>query len=192
MYIPEHFKVTDKQAIIAFIEANAFGQLMSSVEGRLFSTHMPFILSDDGCKLIGHIARQNPQWQDINKQEVLASLQGPHDYISPTWYSTPGVPTWNYQAVHIYGQCTAFHDSDQLKQLVHTLTEKYESSSEQPWQPTYKEALLQAIVGIEIEITEIQCKYKLSQNRSRQDQIQVARQLEASGSHKLSQAMGIR
>lgn len=189
MYIPKHFEVTDSEEIFSFIEANAFGQLISSVEGRLFSTHIPFLVSEDRCRLIGHVAKQNPQWESIDGQEVLVTLQGPHDYISPSWYASPGVPTWNYQAVHVYGKCKAFHDAKKLKSVVDTLTGKYESPFEKPWKPNYVETMLKGIVGLEIEITEIQCKYKLNQNRSEQDQAQVVRQLEEGGSSQLSQAM---
>ena len=103
MYIPKHFEVTDEDEIFAFIEENAFGQLISHVKGRLFSTHLPFLLSENRKKIVGHLAGKNPQQSELEGQEVLVSLEGPHDYISPAWYSSPGVPTWNYQAVHVYG-----------------------------------------------------------------------------------------
>jgi transcriptional regulator len=189
MYIPKHFEVTDEEEIFSFIEANAFGQLVSSVARRPFSTHMPFLVSSDKKKMIGHVAKQNPQYSEIDGQEVLITLQGPHDYISPSWYSSPGVPTWNYQAVHIYGKCSVFADSNKLKEVVDALTHKYESKFIEPWQPDYKTAMLGAIIDIEISINEIQCKYKLSQNRSTQDQKQVIEQLKKSQASTLAQAM---
>jgi transcriptional regulator len=189
MYIPKHFEVTDEEKIFSFIEANAFGQLVSSVARRLFSTHMPFLLSPDRKKLLGHVAKQNPQHSEISGQEVLVTLQGPHDYISPTWYSSPGVPTWNYQAVHVYGQCSVFDDPNRLKEIVDGLTRKYEAAFSERWQPEYKPSMLGAITGIEISISEIQCKYKLSQNRSTQDQKQVINSLEKLGASALAEAM---
>ena len=189
MYSPKHFEITDEEEIFSFVEANAFGQLISNVGGRLISTHLPFLVSDDRSKLICHLARQNDQWQGIDHQEVLVTLQGPHDYISPSWYLAPGVPTWNYQSVHLYGICSAFHESDRLKAIVDGLTEKYESSLERPWKADYKASILKGIVGLEIEITGIQCKYKLSQNRSTQDQAQVVKQLKLRGSDQLAKAM---
>ena len=126
MYIPRHFAVSDRDEMFAFIEANAFGQLISSVAGRPFSTHMPFLLSADRTSCIGHLAKQNPQHAEIGGQQVLISLQGPHDYVSPSWYRSPGVPTWNYQAVHIYGRCRVFTDREKLKSLVDALTARYE------------------------------------------------------------------
>ena len=189
MYIPKHFEVTDSNEVFAFIEANGFGQLISNSGGQLFATHIPFALSEDKTKLVGHLAKQNPQTQDIEGQEVLVTLQGPHDYISPSWYASPGVPTWNYQAVHIYGQCKCFSEPEALGELVESLTAQYESQFATPWQPEYRPAMLGAIVGIEISISDLQCKYKLNQNRSQQDQQQVIAQLEANGSHQLAEAM---
>ncbi len=189
MYITRHFEVTDDDHIFAFIEANGFGQLISSVQGKLFSSHIPFLLSSDRLKLVGHLAKQNPQHTDIDNREVLVSLQGPHSYISPSWYSSPGVPTWNYQAVHIYGLCKVFDDREKLKLLVDSLTRKYESSFQIPWQPDYKASMLGAIIGIEVTIDEIQGKFKLSQNRPAEDKERVIEQLSKSGSINLASAM---
>ena len=189
MYIPRHFEVTDKEEIFAFIEANAFGQIISNVEGRHFSTHLPFLVSRDRTKIYAHLAKQNPQHAGIEGQEALITFEGPHDYVSPSWYSGPSVPTWNYQAVHVYGQCRVFNDLDKLKQVVECLTDKFESGFETPWQPEYKATMLSAIVGIEIIISEVQGKYKLSQNRPAQDRRQVAQQLKSAGSDKLAGAM---
>ena len=189
MFIPKHFEIQDKEEIFAFIKANAFGQLISSHAGKLLSTHLPFLVSHDRSKLIAHLARQNPQWQSLEGQEVLITLEGPHDYISPSWYSSPSVPTWNYQAVHIYGICTVFNDTARLKKAVDDLSHKYESSFEKPWQPVYREAMLNAIVGVEIEISDIQCQYKLSQNRSAEDRQEVIKQLKIRGASKLAAAM---
>jgi len=189
VYIPKHFEITDKNEIFAFVETNGFGQLVSNVAGKLFSTHLPFLLSEDKTKIIGHLALQNPQHAEIEGQEVLITLEGAHDYISPAWYSSPGVPTWNYQAVHIYGQCTIFRNVEKLQEVVNALTAKYEAAFESPWQPEYKPSMLGAIIGVEVAISEIQCKYKLSQNRSVQDRSQVVDQLKAVGSNKLAEVM---
>lgn len=189
MYIPKHFEVTDNEEIFSFVLANAFGQLISHVAGRIFSTHMPFLLSDDKTKMLGHLAGNNPQRNELDGQEVLITIEGPHDYISPSWYKTPGVPTWNYQAVHIYGHASVFTDLTRLQHVVDKLTEKYESFLNPPWQPAYNKAMLKAIVGVEISIDDIQCKYKLSQNRSVEDRAQVIEQLNDLGSIKLAEAM---
>jgi len=189
MYIPHHFEVTDRKEILAFIKATAFGQLVSSVEGRLFSSHLPFFLSDDEKALICHVAKRNPQWEDIEDQEVLITFQGPHDYVSPSWYGSPGVPTWNYQAVHVYGKPQLITEEKELKTIVNQLTEMHESSMEIAWKPKYKDSLLNIIVGVKIQITELQCKYKLSQNRSENDRKKLIEEFQKRGSVKLSRAM---
>jgi transcriptional regulator len=189
MYIPKFFKITDEKEIHRFIEENAFGQLTSNSKGRLFSTHLPFLLSDDKTKLLCHLAKKNHQALDIEGQEVLVTLQGAHNYISPSWYLSTGVPTWNYLAAHIYGRCKVFNQAEKLREVIDTLTRKYEADLPNQWQAEYNPSMLGAIVGIEIHITEIQCKYKLSQNRSAQDQNQVIRQLKNNGAIQLAKAM---
>jgi transcriptional regulator len=189
MYIPKHFKVTDEKEILSFLQANSFGQLVSRHQEQLFSTHLPFLIAADVKFLKCHLARQNPQWQDIENQEVLIIIPGPHQYISPAWYKNPGVPTWNYQAINIYGRCRVFDDAGELSQVVNELTRKHESAFAEPWAPEYKQAMLKAIIGIDIEISDIQCKYKLSQNRPADDHQGVIDNLEQLGSEALPQAM---
>ena len=189
MYIPKHFAVKDHEAIFEFAEENAFGQLISTLDGELFSTHLPFLFSKDKKNITCHLARQNPQSANLEGQEVLITLSGPHAYISPSWYTAPGVPTWNYQAIHIYGTAKVFTDPERLKVVVDSLTNKYESAFESPWQPDYKASMLRAIVGVEIAITRVQGKYKLSQNRSLEDQARVIAQLNTLGENSLAKAM---
>lgn len=189
MFIPKPFKVTDNDEIYSFIEENSFGQIISYSEGGLSSSHIPFLLSEDKTNIFGHLAKQNPQAVDLDGSDVLITLEGPHDYISPSWYSSPGVPTWNYQAVHIYGRARTFSNTDKLKSIVDTLTKKYESGFEEPWLPNYQAAMLGGIVGVDVEVRDIQCKYKLSQNRSLQDQSQVIDKLNGLGSKDLAKAM---
>lgn len=182
MYLPKHFEVTDEAEIFAFIEVNNCGQLISQVDSRLFSTHLPFLVNKEESKLVGHLAKANPQHITIEEQEVLATFQGSHDYISPSWFETPAVPTWNYQAVHVYGHCKVIDEPEQIADIVDALTNQHESAFDTPWQPDYRVAMLKAIVGIEITIDEIQAKYKFSQNRSEQDQQQIVEGLETRGS----------
>ncbi len=189
MYIPKHFDQPDKDKAIVFIRANAFGQLVSSVDGRLFGSHVPFMISSDGSTMLCHMARQNPQWDGIEGQEVLITFQGPHDYISPSWYTSPGVPTWNYQVAHVYGTCRTIHLPAELKSIVERLTQSYESQFQKPWRPQYSETMLKGIVGLEISITDIQCKFKLNQNRSQQDRLGVIAGLEERDSGELVAAM---
>jgi len=189
MYIPDHFKVADQDEIFSFIEANAFGQLVSIDAARPYASHLPFLVTDDRKTLLCHLARQNPHWQTLGEQQVLVTFLGPHDYVSPSWYQNPGVPTWNYQAVHVYGRCRVFEDAETLASVVETLSQRYESAFEKPWQPQYRDAMLKAIVGVEISIDEVEAKYKLSQNRPAADHQGVVDHLDELGSTALATAM---
>jgi transcriptional regulator len=189
MYIPEYFEVTERDTILDFIKTNNFGQLISSVNGRYFSSHIPFFFSNDKESLICHISKKNEQWKDLENQEVLITFQGSHEYISPSWQSSPCVPTWNYQAVHVYGKPYLITEIRKLKKIVKKLTIKHEATFDKSWEPEYNESLLNMIVGIEIKITEIQGKYKLSQNHSESNRKQIIKQLQKHGANKLSQAM---
>ena len=189
MYIPKHFEITDEETIRKFMSSNGFAQLVSHVDGQLFSSHLPVLPDPDHQTLLCHLAKQNPQWQEIEGQEVLVIFQGPHDYISPAWYEAPGVPTWNYQAVHLYGTASVIRDTARLKDIVDQLTTYYEGSMEKPWSPDYAESMLNAIIGIEIHITDVQCKFKLSQNRSTRDREHVVEALQQRGAGALAKAM---
>ena len=189
MYIPKHFEVTDEEEIVRFIEANSFGQLISMHEGAIVSSHMPFVLDASSNTLLAHLAKANPQWQQINDQNVLVTLQGDHAYVSPNWYESAGVPTWNYQAVHIEGIARSFTDPEKLARVVDTLTQQHESCYPNPWLVNYEASMLRGIVGVEVTIASIQCKFKLSQNRSRADQSNVKRKLAESGHTELADAM---
>jgi transcriptional regulator len=189
MYIPKHFEITDETEINKFIEANSFGQLISLIDTAIVSTHIPFLFDTESRVLLGHMAKANPQWQQIQKQKVLVTLQGKHAYVSPSWYESAGVPTWNYQAVHIEGIAESFTDPEKLKRVVDTLTEQNESGYPNPWEPDYAASMLRGIIGIEISITSIQCKFKLSQNRSVQDQSNVKEQLANRGYEALANEM---
>lgn len=189
MYVPQHFSITDEEEIFAFIEANGFGQLISTVEGRLFSSHLPFEVSEDRERLVCHLARQNPQHRELAGQEVLVTLQGPHGYISPGWYAAPGVPTWNYQAVHVRGIARVFDDPERLGAAVRGLAQKYEAGLPAPWRAEFDAAMLGGIVGVDIAIADIRCKYKLSQNRPGEDRARVIAALRALGEERLADAM---
>lgn len=106
MYVPRHFKHDVDASVFKFIEDNGFAQLISSVNDLPEVTFVPVLLSDDKTKLICHVANQNPQAKIADGQTVLVSFSGPHGYISPSWYESAGVPTWNYQAVNVYGTVT--------------------------------------------------------------------------------------
>lgn len=189
MYIPKHFSISETEEIFSFLHANAFGQLISLADQRLTVSHLPFLVSSDRKFLHCHLARQNSHWRSLEDQQVLVTFLGPHDYISPSWYQNPGVPTWNYQALHIYGRCRVFEEPEAIAGIVEALSERYESGLTPPWEPQYSDTMLKAIIGVEIEIEELQCKYKLSQNRPARDQQGVIDKLEETGSESLVHAM---
>ena len=190
MYVPKHFEIQEESELFSYIRINGFGQLISSIEGRLFSTPLPFVLSDDNQTLITHVARQNPQAGDLDGQEVLISLIGPHAYISPTWYEkSGGVPTWNYQNVQVYGTAKVVNDRDRNKEIVELMSTQFEGELSEPWDMQYPTQMLDAILGIEISISEIQGKYKLSQNRPVKDQQNVIRRLSKQGNKRLANEM---
>ena len=183
MYIPKHFLETDQDKIAAFIDEHAFGTLITVADARPFATHIPFMYERDADLLSCHVARANPQWRHLaSGADVLVMFQGPHAYISPTWYVTPGVPTWDYAAVHVYGSARAIDDVSAAKRHVERLAARYERGNQPPWAPEFDERKLRGIVGIEIRIKEIQGKFKVSQNRPAEDRARVAAELRASGS----------
>jgi transcriptional regulator len=183
MYVPKHFDENDADKLAAFIDEHAFGVLVTVAEGRPFASHIPFLYERESGTLLGHVARANPQWRHFsNGADVMVLFQGPHAYISPSWYLAPGVPTWNYAVAHVYGSARAIDDPSRIKDIVERLTQNYERNNQPPWAPAYDQGMLQAIVGIEIRIKEVQGKFKLSQNRSAADRAAVVSRLEATGS----------
>jgi transcriptional regulator len=182
MYIPNHFRESDERVLAEFIDAYSFGTLVT-VEGALpFASHLPFLHDREGRTLHAHVARGNPQWQHIAANaDVLVMFQGPHGYVSPTWYAAPGVPTWNYTAVHVYGRGRVLDDAAATGRHVEKLAARFERGSAAPWVPDYDARRLAGIVGVEIAIGEIQGKFKLSQNRSAEDRTRVVARLEAGG-----------
>lgn len=188
MYIPEFFKETNPERISTLVEGNSFGMLVTAPDGVPFVSHLPFIFdhaAGSKGKLLCHMAQANPQWQHFSScSEVLAVFQGPHAYVSPSWYSSPGVPTWNYAVVHLRGKPRLIESESELEALVERLTHVYESHMPSPWKPNLagerRTKLLNMIVGFEIEVTDIQGKFKLSQNRPIEDQQRVIEALSQS------------
>jgi len=188
MYIPEFFKETNPERISTLIEGNSFGMLVTAPDGVPFVSHLPFLFersTDSQSRLLGHMARANPQWQHLSSgSEVLAVFQGPHAYVSPSWHLSTGVPTWNYAVVHLRGKPRLIEDESELKTLVEQLTYVHESHMPSPCKLNLSDErypkLLNMIVGFEIEITDIQGKFKLSQNRPLEDQQRVIEELSKS------------
>ena len=200
MYIHPLNSWENEPEILEFIQKNAFATLVTHIEGKPWATHLPFVFaknSDEKAILSGHIARANPQWKSFKDgDEVLVIFQGPHAYISSSWYNHENVPTWNYLAVHVYGKIRLIEGEElmvHLKSLVDTYEEgrinrvRLETMSE-----SYIESQIRALVGFEISITEVQSSAKLSQNRDEVNYRNIIKNLEESTSnldHEIAQEM---
>jgi transcriptional regulator len=167
------------------MRANPFAILISSADDGPFATHLPLFVSvaDEKVMLRGHVAKANPHWRYLEQQtQCLTIFHGPHSYISPSDYTArESVPTWNYAAVHLYGNARIFSSQQDLRETLHELMETFEPAYRLQWEglsQTYRENMLRQIVGFEIIATKIEGKFKLSQNRTRQDQSNVMASLE--------------
>lgn len=188
MYIPKYFKVTDVNEIHGFIQKNSFGTLVTTKKGRPIATHLPFGFTkqSEDFYITGHMAYGNPQWRTFEtNDDVLVMFQGPHAYVSSSWYSKENVPTWNYEAVHVYGKASILPREELIEDLKNML-EKYEGHRENPvlWDtltPDLLESELKGIVGFKIKVEEIQAAYKLSQNRNEADYRNIVENLRNEG-----------
>ncbi|PFB25912.1 transcriptional regulator [Bacillus cereus] len=187
MYIPKYFAIQDEEMKYEIIEQNSFATLFSQHNGEPYATHLPLLLNRETLTLHGHFARPNEQWKDSGNQHVLAIFQGPHSYISPSWYETNNaVPTWNYVAVHVYGELEIVEDEQELLNSLQDLVHKYEDPqstySLNEVDSNYMAGLSKGIVGFKIKISKIEGKAKLSQNHSVARRKLVVEELEKVGS----------
>ena len=172
MYIPQHYKNENIEEVKEFLKHNSFGILINQVAGKPWATHIPLEMDvDENGKSVleGHISKANPQWKNFEENsEVLCIFNGPHSYISSSWYKEEEVPTWNYIAVHVYGTIKILDEEAVLASL-HKLVDKYEANSKNPIsianlsKKTMRQ--IKGIVGFQISIDKIQAAYKLSQGR---------------------------
>jgi transcriptional regulator len=177
MYVPAHF-APDEALVDELLRNHGAADLVTVTPQGLVATMLPFIyepsVGEHGA-LHGHLARNNEQWKLAAAGESLAIVRGPNAYITPGWYASKiehgrVVPTWNYVTAHVYGQLIVHDDADWTENLVRRLTTKHEAYRDHPWSPddaprAFIEGQLRAIVGIELLITRIEAKAKLSQNR---------------------------
>lgn len=176
MYIPKHYKVTDFDEIREFIQNNAFGTIVTTNQGKPIATHLPLELHKQGDDyyITGHFAYANPQVKTLedDNENVLVMYQGPHAYISSSWYKSEDVPTWNYQSVHIYGTASIMSEQE-LQEDLRLLLQKYEQhrNNSALWEnlSSQTKKQIKGIVGFKIKIEEVQAAYKLSQNRNEED-----------------------
>jgi transcriptional regulator len=193
VYLPPPFSEPRTELLIEHIERYEFGLLVSHGREGLIASQIPFLAErrDGRLYLQGHFARANPQGADLDVPgagdgEALAIFAGPHAYVSPTWYGAgPAVPTWNYAAVHAYGAARTVVDPDWLRGLLRRLTERHEAREPAPpWRmedlpAPYLDAMLNGIIGVEIAVTRLEGKFKLSQNRPAADRPRIIAALES-------------
>ncbi len=173
MYIPKQFSITDLEKILAFIKKNSFATMISNNHQTPVATHIPIEVEYDdkgSFFLVGHISKANEQSEYLKQHNtVLVIFSSYNHYVSSTWYDHENVPTWNYLAIHVTGNAELI-DGDDLLPYLSKQTDKYERSSENPLHldtlsTDYLKSQLNGIVGIKINVTNIQAAYKLSQNR---------------------------
>jgi len=184
MYIPEHFRVREQADAVRFMRANPFAILVSPAKDGPFATHLPLVIRETGDRIYvrGHVAKANPHWRYLeDNPDCLVIFHGPHAYISPANYGTrEAVPTWNYGAVHVYGRARLFAEPHELVGVLEELIPSFEPAYAEQWaglSESYRTAMLRQIVGFEITATRIEAKFKISQNRTREEQETVMRAL---------------
>jgi len=203
MYTPAHFRVSEPAALHRIIAAHPLGVLVTSHEGSLDANHIPFEFDPQIGplgRLSAHVARANPVWQQcLAGADVLVIFRGKESYISPNWDPSKHethrqVPTWNYEVVHAHGRLRVRDDEKFLRGVLARLTRVHEAQEPRPWKmgdsaPEYIDMMLRAVVGLEIDITALEGKSKLSQNREPRDIAGAVQMLRQRGSDELAQAM---
>ncbi len=201
MYVPESFAMTADE-IRSVLDGRGAGDLVTATAQGLQATFLPFVhdstLGPHGA-LLGHLARINPQWRQAPVGEAMVILRGPDAYVTPQWYPSKAehgrvVPTWNYVTAHVYGDLVVHDDPQWVGDLVDRLTRKHEAPRERAWQVTdapaeYVEGQLRAVVGIELRITRLEAKAKLSQNRPAADIDGVVAGSRAAGDSAMAEAV---
>jgi transcriptional regulator len=201
MYVPAAFAMSDED-VRTLLSGHGAADLVTSTSQGLLATMLPFVFDPDAGEhgvLLGHVARNNPQWREAAAGDALAIVRGPDAYVSPSWYASKAehgrvVPTWNYVTAHVYGRLVVHDDTQWVETLVRRLTEQREAALPHPWSvddapPAFVAGQLRAIVGLELVITRIEAKAKLSQNRPAQDVDGVVAGLAARGELEASAAV---
>jgi transcriptional regulator len=192
MYIPKHFQMHEEADLISYIQSNSFGILFTQTANGPVASHLPFLIEknrDGSLTLITHMAKANFHWK-AHDCEALVVFQGPHAYISPTWYGPeyPAVPTWNYTAVHASGTLKVEEDDANVISILEKMTDYFEASQPVPWRPDFSPSsfmlpMTKALVGVRIELTSLEGKWKLSQNHPAENVQNVAQALDQQQDH---------
>jgi transcriptional regulator len=188
VYVPRHFAPPDDAAVQDLLRRHGAADLVTSTAVGLRATVLPLVYEEPDDehpqgRLLGHVARPNEQWRLPAIGEAMVIVRGPDAYVSPGWYPSKAehgrvVPTWNYVTAHVYGPLVVHDDADWVESLVRRLTSMLEDGREPGWSvddapPEYVAGQLRAIVGIEVAITRVEAKWKLSQNRPEGDRLGV-------------------
>jgi len=198
MYISKLYREEDREKILEFLKQNEFATLVAYDGEKPTASHLLMEVMEDSEQLFvnGHMSKANPLWKTFEKNpEVLIIFQGPHTYIPPTWYNHVNVPTWNYQAVHVYGSPRIVTDHEEMHTLLKKLIERHESVSSyrlETLPQDFVEKEMRGIVAFQIEVTRIEANYKLSQNRDDEDYHNIVARLEERGdemSHRVAETM---
>ncbi|GAA2164880.1 FMN-binding negative transcriptional regulator [Actinomadura napierensis] len=201
MYIPAHF-AADDGAVRDLLHGCGAADLVTSTPRGLVATFLPVLYDPDAGEhgaLLAHVARNNDQWKEPAQGESLFIVHGPDAYVTPSWYASKAehgrvVPTWNYLTAHVYGRLVVHDDPEWLDSLVRRLTRKHEAGRTDAWSvddapPEYIAGQLRAIVGLELVITRIEAKAKMSQNRPLADRDGVAAGYLADGDPVMAEAV---
>ena len=198
MYISKLYREEDHAKILEFLQQNEFATLVTYDGEKPTASHLLMEIMQEGENLFvnGHMSKANPLWKTFEKNpEVLVIFQGPHTYISPTWYNHLNVPTWNYQAVHIYGKPRIVTDQEETYGILSRLVARNESNAAYRLETLPQEFVskeIRGIVAFQVEVTRIEANYKLSQNRNNQDYHNIITRLqerEDEMSHGVAKAM---
>ena len=188
MYVPKINQLEDQAELLAYMRDYSFAALATSGAGGLMATHLPFVIEDEGGRitLLAHMAKANPQWRDFAAgAEAMAIFMQPHAYVSPRHYdSRQNVPTWNYVAVHAYGRPVLIEERAAKIELQRKLIRQYDPAYlDQMAELTdsYLDVRLAAIVSFTMEVTRIDARYKLSQDKNPAERERIASAFEASG-----------
>ncbi|MFN8446234.1 MAG: FMN-binding negative transcriptional regulator [Caldilineaceae bacterium] len=181
MYIPNSFKIAERKSLLAYMRNYSFATLISVIDGSPFASHLPLVVEDAGetIRLKGHFAKANPHWRAHEQGGgALVIFQGPHAYIAPAQYeASEAVPTWNYVAVHAYGELRLLPAGESTIAMLEQMFDTFDATYRTQWQTLsekFKNGMLNGIVAFEIVVDRLEGKAKLSQNRPAHDQANVA------------------
>jgi len=190
MYSPAYNRNPDRADVLDFMRANNFVVFVTGGGGELHASHLPVMVEERGETLfiLSHMAKSNPQWEQFwegeDAEDVLVVFHGPHAYVSPRWYAEKErVPTWNYAAVHAYGRVRAIQAHDEKHSLVARLVAQHDPQwlpQFEQLSPQYMEGMRNGIVAFEVEVKRLETRWKLSQNRGREEMELIAAALEQS------------